>query len=103
MDRLEYMKMPIHIFLEHIIQQYNLRNKAKQGFVYLEIRKAIIYGLQAAGRPLSQQLQEKLCPAGYHQVTRSPGLWKRVTRPMQFTAVVDDFGVKYVVKRMQKI
>ena len=25
-----------------------------------------------------------------------PGLWKHDTRPIQFTLVVDDFGVKYV-------
>ena len=25
----------------------------------------------------------------------TPGLWKHVTRPIQFTLVVDDFSVKY--------
>ncbi len=25
-----------------------------------------------------------------------PGLWKHDTQPIQFTLVVDDFGVKYV-------
>jgi len=33
---------------------------------------------------------------GYHQSKLVPGLWKHNTRPMQFTLVVDDFGVKYV-------
>ncbi len=27
-----------------------------------------------------------------------PGLWKHDTRPIQFTLVVDDFGVKYTQK-----
>ena len=27
-----------------------------------------------------------------------PGLWKHNTRPIQFTLVVDDFGVKYIRK-----
>jgi hypothetical protein len=44
MDRYEYMRMPLRIIPEHIIQQYNLRKKAKNGFVYMEIRRAM-YGL----------------------------------------------------------
>jgi hypothetical protein len=28
----------------------------------------------------------------------APGLWKHNTRPIQFTLVVDDFGIKYVNK-----
>ncbi len=33
---------------------------------------------------------------GYQQSKLVPGLWKHDTRPIQFTLVVDDFGVKYV-------
>ena len=29
----------------------------------------------------------------------TPGLWKHVSRPISFTLVVDDFGVKYVNKK----
>ena len=42
-----YMKMPLALFPDHIIKQYNLGEKAKNGFVYLEMRKAI-YGLPQA-------------------------------------------------------
>ena len=38
---------------------------------------------------------EKLRPKGYYEVSHTPGLWKHVSRPIQFTLVVDDFGVKY--------
>ena len=41
MDRYEYMKMPLSIFPEHIKKQYNMEANALNGFVYLEIRKAI--------------------------------------------------------------
>lgn len=34
MDRYEYMKMPLRIIPEHIIDQYDLRSKAKNGYVY---------------------------------------------------------------------
>ena len=29
------------------------------------------------------------------EVAHTPGLWRHVTRPVQFSLVVDDFGVKY--------
>ena len=48
LDQYEYTKMPLSISPEHVIEQYDLRSKAKNGFVYLEIRKAI-YGLPQAG------------------------------------------------------
>lgn len=46
MDRFEYMKMPLDIFPPAIIEQYQLLDHIKNGFIYLKIRKAI-YGLQA--------------------------------------------------------
>ena len=33
---------------------------------------------------------------GYFQSKLVPGLWHHKTRPIQFTILVDDFGVKYV-------
>ena len=27
----------------------------------------------------------------------TPGLWRHIFRPVQFTLVVDDFGIKFVV------
>ena len=97
MERYEYMKMPLSIFPEHIIQQYDLRNKAKNGWVYLDIRHTI-WGLPQAGRISNELLKKQLTSAGYYEVPHTPGLWKHVTRPIQFTLVVDDFGVKYVGK-----
>ena len=64
LDRYEYMKMPLTIFPEHTIQQYNMREHAKNGFIYLEIRKAI-YGLPQAGVLANKLLKARLAPAGY--------------------------------------
>ena len=61
--------------------------------MYLEIRRTI-YGLPQAGILANKQLREKLLPAGYYEVAHTPGLWRHVTRPIQFTLVVDDFGIK---------
>ena len=93
----EYMRMPLKLFPDHIIEQYNLKALAKNGFVYVEIRKAI-YGLPQAGKLANKQLTEFLEPHGYYEVEHTPGLWGHKTRPIQFTLVVDDFGVKYIGK-----
>ena len=45
-----------------------------------------------------QAAQKNLGPAGYYEVPHTPGLFTNVTCPIQFTLVVDDFGVKYVGK-----
>ena len=53
------MKMPLSIFPQHIKEQYDLDNKAYQGHVWLEIRKAI-YGLPQAGILANEQLRRRL-------------------------------------------
>ena len=98
MDRYEYMKMPLSIFPEHIKRQYNMEAHALNGFVYLEIRKAI-YGLPQGGILANKLLRKRLAPHGYYEVAHTPGLWRHVTRPIEFSLVVDDFGVKYVGKK----
>ena len=40
-DRYEYMKMPIKLFPQYIIDKYNLMEHVQNRFVYLEIRMAI--------------------------------------------------------------
>ena len=95
MDRYEYMKMPLALFPDHIVKQYNLGEKAKNGFVYLEMRKAI-YGLPQAGSLANKLLKERLEPHGYIEVPHTPGLWKHKTRPVQFSLVVEDSSVRYV-------
>jgi len=55
-----------------------------------------MYGLPQAGI-LAQELVEKRLQAhGYGQSQITHGFWKHDTRPIQFSLVVDDFGVKYV-------
>ena len=49
MYRYEYMKLPLEIIPEEIIQNYKLRNLAHNFFVYMEIQKGM-YGLPQAGK-----------------------------------------------------
>ena len=49
MNRYEYMKIPISIFLKHVIEEYNLLEKVYKGCVCIEIRRSI-YGLPQPGK-----------------------------------------------------
>ena len=94
MDRYEYMKIPLDIIPEEIIQQYNLRNLEHKDFVYMEIQKGM-YGLPQAGKIANDKLKLHLAKFGYEPAPITPGLWRHQTRPLQFSMVVDDFGIKY--------
>ncbi|KAL7523648.1 hypothetical protein ACHAXR_000266, partial [Thalassiosira sp. AJA248-18] len=98
MERYEYLKMKITNFPEDVIDEYNLRDKVTpDGFLYVECRKGI-YGLPQAGILAQQLLEKRLETKGYRQSKTTPGFWKHDWRPISFTLVVDDFGVKYVGK-----
>ncbi len=91
----EYMKMPLSLFPPWIIDQYQLHTHAKDGMVHIEMRKAV-YGLPQAGILANKKFRRMLKPHGYLEHENTPGLWYHTTRPISFTLVVDDFGVKYV-------
>ena len=94
MNRYEYMKTPLYIIPEEIIQQYNLRNLAHKGFVYMVIQKGV-YGLPQAGKIANYKLKLHLEKCVYKPAPITPGLWRHKTRPLQFSLVVGDFGIKY--------
>lgn len=91
----EYMKIPLALFPAWIVEQYNLLQHAKDGMVHIEMRRAV-WGLPQAGILANKKLRRKLAPHGYHEHANTPGLWYHESRPISFTLVVDDFGVKYV-------
>ena len=97
MDEYEYMKIPLNLFPQHTIDQYKPQENAQNGQVYLEVWQAI-YGLSQAGALANKQLEKFLAPGGYYEVAHTPGLWRHATRPIQFSLVVDNCGVKYVGK-----
>ncbi len=57
-----------------------------------------MYGLPQAGLIANELLELRLNKHGYRQSKLVPGLWRHDTCPIQFTLVVNDFGVKYVGK-----
>jgi hypothetical protein len=97
MDRYEYMRLAVNTLPDEIIQQYKLLDLVHNGYIYVEIRRGM-YGLPQAGIIANHQLVKRLAPFGYYPVTHTPGLWRHKYRPILFSLVVDDFGVKYVGK-----
>jgi hypothetical protein len=67
----------------------------KNDKVLFEIGKGI-YGLEEAGKLAQDRLYEHLAAAGFHLVPNHTGLLQHDTRPIMFSLVVDDFGVKYI-------
>jgi hypothetical protein len=61
------------------------------------MRRAV-WGLPQAGILANKLLRRRLLPNGYFECPNTPGLWKHEWRPISFTLVVDNFGVKYVGK-----
>jgi hypothetical protein len=87
----------LSIIPDEIIAKYNLQAISVDGWVYIEIRKGM-YGLKQAALFENQLLQKRLEPYGYYPARHTTCLWLHTKKPIAFTLVVDDFGVKYVVK-----
>ena len=94
MAEYEYMRIPLSLIPQVIVDQYNLLPLVHNGFVMVEVRKGM-YGLPQAGILANKQLRTHLATQGYYQVPITPGLFTHRTGDISFTLVVDDFGMKY--------
>jgi hypothetical protein len=96
MNRYGYMKLHISKIPTKIIEEYSLTSLATdEGWIYMEIRKGMPC-LKQASRIANDRLTFHLAKYGYSPIPRVPSLWTHDTRPITFSLVVDDFGVKYV-------
>jgi hypothetical protein len=94
----EYMRIHTSMIPQEVMDEYNVSQYLDEtGYAYVEITGAI-YGLAQSGYLANQDLIKNLAPFGYYPSKRTPGLWHHKTRPIKFSLVVDDFGVKYVSK-----
>ena len=90
--------MKLSDILQQIIDQYNLNKLvAGDGYVYMEIWRAM-YGLKQSGMLANKELKKVLAKVGYFQSKHTASFFVHKTRPISFTLVVDNFGVKYVNK-----
>eukprot|EP00804_Cyclotella_cryptica_P030137 CCRYP_009543-RA/>CCRYP_009543-RA protein AED:0.35 eAED:0.35 QI:0/0/0/1/0/0/2/0/428 len=94
----EFIRLNISDIPQEIIEEYNLRDIADEdGSTYLQANKGM-YGLPHGGLIANELLEKRLNKAGYYQSKLVPGLWTHTNPPIEFTLVVDDFGVKYIGK-----
>jgi hypothetical protein len=97
LHRPKFIQLKLNDVPDEIIKD-KLREKAtKNGSIYIKAKQGM-YGLPQSGLLANELLEKRLNKNGYQQGKLVPGLWKHDTRPIQFTLVVDDFGVKYVGK-----
>jgi hypothetical protein len=83
---------------DEVIKEYKLQEKAtKNGSIYTKAKQGM-HGLPQSGLLANELLKKRLNKHGYRQSKLVPGLWQHDTWPIQFTLVVDNFGVKYVSK-----
>jgi hypothetical protein len=57
-----------------------------------------VLGLPQAGILANKLLRKQLAQHGYYECVNTPGLWRHATRPITFSLVVGDFGIKYAGK-----
>ena len=74
LDRYKYMRMPIDLIPQEVINHYDLLPKVKNGYVYMEIIRSI-YGLPQAGVLANKLLKGRLSKHGYYEVPHTPGLF----------------------------
>jgi hypothetical protein len=98
MDQAEYVRIPLALIPNKIINEYKLANLVdEQGNVYAIAKKGM-YGLPQAGILANKALRARLEPHGYYEGYHTPGLWRHKTRPILFALVGDDFAVQYTGK-----
>ncbi len=98
MGQYEYFLMKLELFPPDIIDKYGLRDKVDaDGNVFCKVQHGM-YGLPQASIIAQDLLTKQLNKAGYQQSKIMPGYWRHNWRPISFTLVVDDFGVKYIDK-----
>jgi hypothetical protein len=94
LPRTEYMRIKLSQIPARTQKKYNLSEYARNGSVLVAINKGM-YGLPQAGLLAQQKLITHLTKHGYHQAPNTPCLFRHESRPVAFSLVVDDFGIKY--------
>jgi hypothetical protein len=94
LEYFEYNRIPLSLFPAWILKQYNMEKHSLNRYIHLEMRQ-VVWGLPQAGILSNKHLRHKLSPFAYFEITKTQGLWDHKSRPITFTLVVDNFGVKY--------
>ena len=92
----EYICIHIRDIPEDIIKEYKLKEKTDtKGAVYIVSNRGM-YGLPQSRLLDNELLEKRLNRRGYQKIKFVPGLWEQNWQSIQFTLVVDNFGVNYM-------
>jgi hypothetical protein len=80
LERPEYMRIPLKLIPQEIINDYNLTPLVHRDYVYFRINKGM-YVLPQAGLLAKKLLARRLANYGYFQAKHTPGLWKTPGNP----------------------
>eukprot|EP00536_Pseudo-nitzschia_multiseries_P019568 jgi/Psemu1/61559/gm1.61559_g len=94
LDEPEYVKFRWDMILPRIRIAYKLIGLKQGDYVYARIKKAW-YGLKQSGKIPHDDLVDHLQKYGYRKAPHTEGLFLHDDRDINFTLVVDDFGIKY--------
>ena len=98
LERPEYIRINLRDIPDEIIEEYKLKEKTDtKSSVYIVANRRT-YGLPQLVLLANKLIEKRLNKRSYQQNKLVPGLWKHEWRSIQFTLVVDNFGVKYVEK-----
>lgn len=89
------MRIAADLVPQEFTEMYKLQDKIKNGYIYMKTTRGI-YGLPQSGKLANDLLKKRLAEEDYFEVDHTPGLFKHKWRPVWFTLVVDDFGIKYI-------
>jgi hypothetical protein len=84
LEYFEYMRIPLTLSPEWIQIQYSMKELAYNGYIHLEMRRAV-WGLPQAGILANKRLRQKLAPFRYFKHVNTPGLWYHELRPISFS------------------
>ena len=99
MNNKEYYKIFINLIPLEIIDKYNLLENKIDGYLYVRVVK-VIYCLVQAGIIAHEELKENIRPYGYVSANIKPGLLTHQDKEINFTLVVNDFGINKGILRM---
>ena len=97
MDRAEYIMIQIAMIPQEFVDKLNLQEKAHNGYIYARVTKGL-HVLPTPGLISHDSLVKHLDPYSHHPSRKPLGLWTHNSQPINFTLVVDYFGVKYLGK-----
>jgi hypothetical protein len=98
MSRYEYMRIRADLIPAAFKDAYSLWDKIYNRHIYMEIRRGC-YRLPQTGILANKLLKKRLATDGYFELPHTPGLFKHITSPVQFSLAVDNFGIKYIGKQ----